>query len=118
MQTRENLLDTFLSWLRMPTTDLAPESPLSMALHYELQAAYPNPFNPSVSLKLSQMAGQAGGVHIFDLVGRQIAQLSITQGQQSVTWQPDHELSSGLYFAQLWQAGIPTGPVLKLTFLK
>lgn len=116
-QTRENLLDTFLSWLRMPTTDLIAE-PLQLANNDELLAAYPNPFNPSVSLKLSQRAGQSGSVHVFDLAGREVASLSIVKGQESVTWRPDRQLGSGLYFAQLWQSGTPTGPVLKLTFLK
>lgn len=115
--TREALLDRFLTWLRAPTTEIIPE-PLQIAQNYQLSSAFPNPFNPTVALRLSQMAGQTGSISIYDLTGRTVARVSIEKGQQTVTWRPDHQLSSGLYFAQLRLSGTPTGPVLKLTYLK
>ncbi|MCF7801592.1 MAG: M6 family metalloprotease domain-containing protein [Candidatus Marinimicrobia bacterium] len=116
-QTRRELLNTLLSWLRMPTTDTHSET-IPFAQDYQLSTVFPNPFNPSVSIKLDQVAGSSGEIHIYDISGREVAQFSIGKGQQIVTWTPDRRVASGLYFAQLWRAQQPVGSILKMTYLK
>jgi hypothetical protein len=73
---------------------------------YVLEPNYPNPFNPTTSIRFS--LPQAGSVtlRVFDMLGRQITTLvddALPAGWHSVTWDA-HGASSGIYLYHL-QAG-------------
>jgi hypothetical protein len=75
-------------------------------------AAYPNPFNPHVTIPFS--LNQAGSVRaeVFDLRGRRVASLAnevYSAGAHSLDWQGrderGRELSSGVYFLRIQGGG-------------
>ncbi|MDP8207198.1 MAG: T9SS type A sorting domain-containing protein [Candidatus Electryonea clarkiae] len=70
---------------------------------FVLYPAYPNPFNPSVSLKYDVPISSLVKINIYDLLGREVAQLVntvSTPGSHSVNWNAAG-LASGLYFAKM-----------------
>jgi len=79
-------------------------SPLS----FQLESNYPNPFNPSTQLRYSLPEVGKVSLVIFDVLGREIANLAdATQqaGRYTVTWNATQNsgipVSSGVYFARL-----------------
>ena len=73
---------------------------------FELEALYPNPFNPSTELSFSLSMDSHVKLAAYDVQGKQVA--VIFEGAQSVgshsyTWNAS-ELSSGVYYIRL-QAG-------------
>jgi hypothetical protein len=70
---------------------------------YELEAAYPNPFNRMVMISYTLPA--AGNVHlaVYDLIGREVATLTDgikKSGQHISSWQPE-QLPGGVYMLRL-----------------
>ncbi len=117
-QTRENLLGTLLDWLQMPTTSIGYEDDLGLARNFTLRSVYPNPFNPSVYLAFSVPSPASSRINIYDITGRRVADLGVPRKAQGLTWTPNSNLASGLYFIQLWQPAEPVGKLFKLTYLK
>ncbi|MCF7801491.1 MAG: T9SS type A sorting domain-containing protein [Candidatus Marinimicrobia bacterium] len=66
---------------------------------YDLIQTYPNPFNPTLSIRVNLPMSQTGQVVIFDVSGRQITQLTVS-GKQTLTWDAS-EFSSGIYLIRL-----------------
>ena len=88
---------------------------------YAIQSAYPNPFNPSVSIEFSIQSMASIKLSIVDLKGSEIEVLydgDIAAGSHSVNWQPRHDLSSGLYFAKLTASDKSFSSTYKITLLK
>lgn len=73
-------------------------------------AAYPNPFNPTTSLKFTLKESAMVNIQVYDIMGRLVQTLTNTQWQSGVhTVSFDaSKLASGLYFArtQLLQSGV------------
>ncbi|MCB9357888.1 MAG: T9SS type A sorting domain-containing protein [Calditrichaeota bacterium] len=78
------------------------------AAAFELQANYPNPFNPSTTIEFSIPSAGPVTLTIFDVLGQQVAQplnSSLRAGAHRVEFQAD-ALPSGAYFYQLNSNGL------------
>lgn len=85
----------------LPPIATTPEDVLPSGM--ELQAAYPNPFNASVILGYSLNQPTSIELSIFDLSGRQVAELDKgyrQAGNHSQTWTAN-DFSSGVYLVRL-----------------
>lgn len=75
----------------------------SLPHRFDLLEAFPNPFNPSVTLRFDLPGSADADLSIFDLSGRQVDQIyngKIKAGLHEFQWQPG-DLSSGIYVARL-----------------
>ncbi len=73
---------------------------------YELEQNFPNPFNPSTSIRYSIPSTSKVMLRVYDILGRQVQTLVNSMqipGQYTVTLNAQH-LATGVYFYQL-QAG-------------
>jgi hypothetical protein len=76
-------------------------------VEYELLQSYPNPFNPSTTIKFSLQKKEHTTLKVFDVMGKEITTLidkEMNQGTHSVIFDLKVlpiELSSGLYFYTL-----------------
>jgi len=66
---------------------------------YDLIQTYPNPFNPTLSIRVNLPMNQSGQIIIFDVSGRQIKELPVS-GEQTLSWDAS-EFSSGIYLIRL-----------------
>lgn len=66
---------------------------------------YPNPFNPSVSIRLRNVEGGAGHVSVTDAAGREVRRYAVdgTRGDYQFEWNAGAEgaAASGVYFIRL-----------------
>ena len=72
---------------------------------FGIQTAYPNPFNSAVRIELSLPGVNESRLRVFDVLGRQTAELPITSsvaGRQTVLWSPE-EIAAGHYLLILEQ---------------
>ncbi len=80
-----------------------------IALNYELNANYPNPFNPGTKLSFSLPRGENVFLQVFDEHGRLVSTIvngtHMTPGTYEYAWNANTDanmpLSSGTYFARL-----------------
>lgn len=65
---------------------------------YSLEAAYPNPFNPSMTLEYNLPIQSEVECSIFDVCGKMVKEFFFNQytGTHSITWNAD-QFSSGIY---------------------
>lgn len=88
-----------------------------LPLTFELDAAYPNPFNPVTTITYTLPTRGEAQLMVFDLVGRQVAELvnaDMLPGRHSVRWDAG-ALASGVYFYRLTHGGqVQTRPVVLL----
>ena len=71
---------------------------------YKIESAYPNPFNPSISINFSIDKSDLVKLSIYDIKGKEVATLfqeHLNVGSYSKQWKPLQEISSGLYFVRL-----------------
>jgi hypothetical protein len=69
---------------------------------YALRANYPNPFNPSTTIKFDLPENSNVSLVVYDVLGRKVAELengTKEAGYHSAVWSGDG-LSSGVYFAR------------------
>jgi len=71
-------------------------------------AAYPNPFNPHLTIRFSLPTEAEGTLIVYDVTGRQVRVLKtgqLTQSANEIVWygQDDHgqDVASGVYFVRL-----------------
>ena len=87
-----------------PTTDeIAADEELLIPDKYELQQAYPNPFNSSTVIKYSLPEDVFVSLSVFNILGQKVATLvdkPMTAGFQSVTFDASH-LSTGVYIYRI-----------------
>jgi hypothetical protein len=86
------------------------ESRDATPLRFELEAPYPNPFNPMTSIRFTVPASSAGrqgsgvvSLMIFDVLGQEVATLvnDIREpGEHNVQWNAEN-VSSGVYIVRL-----------------
>ena len=84
-------LDTTLVMETLPVTEMR------IPAGYELLTAYPNPFNPTLHIKIGVEQKSHTKVEIIDLLGRHVATLV------------DREMSSGLHQVQWNATGLASG---------
>ncbi len=68
-----------------------------------LLPVYPNPFNPSTTIRFNVGARHASQLRIYDINGRLVETLIdefLSSGEHEITWNANN-LSSGIYFVQL-----------------
>jgi len=79
---------------------------------------YPNPFNPTTTIRFSLEARHASLLQVFDITGRLVETIEndkLLPGEHAYTWDASG-LSSGIYFVQL---KTPFGSITqKITYLK
>ena len=79
---------------------------------------YPNPFNPTTTIRFSVEARYASLLQVFDITGRLVETIEndkLLPGEHAYTWDASG-LSSGIYFVQL---KTPSGSITqKITYLK
>ena len=70
---------------------------------YALSPVYPNPFNPSATVRFDVPEVSRVELQVYDITGKLVETLldnKITAGQHQYTWQPQ-ELATGTYFLRL-----------------
>jgi len=83
-----------------------------------LQTAFPNPFNPTTTLRFSTPKDGQVNLEIFDPAGRRVHTLHegfMVRGWHEITWQAT-DSASGVYFAKLRTGGTTCG--IKLILIK
>ncbi len=101
--------------------DIVSESQSSVALPnaFVLNAAYPNPFNPAVTLSFEMPESAIATLVVYDAVGREVTRLvegRMEAGHHEVTFDAS-SLPSGVYFAR-FTAGNGFAQTQRLTLLK
>ena len=86
---------------------------------FTLQSVYPNPFNPSTTIRYSIPETGSVIVKVYDLSGREVSTLAdrvMPAGYHSLSWNPEYTVAAGFYIVQI----INGGQVLhqKVTYLK
>ncbi len=95
-----------LQWIPEPTSSApVPENQLAAE-------AFPNPFNPSVTIRWSAPAGTVATVQVHDLLGRQVASLfnGVMSGSSGeVVWHGKSDdgipAAAGLYLCRIVAGG-------------
>jgi hypothetical protein len=91
----------------------------SLPTRYELHSNYPNPFNPSTTIRFSLPHAQTVSLKVYDLFGREIAILINAErqaaGRHETVFDASH-LASGVYLYHL-QAG-PFTETKKMLLIK
>ncbi|UCH64955.1 MAG: T9SS type A sorting domain-containing protein, partial [Ignavibacterium sp.] len=71
---------------------------------YKLYDAYPNPFNPTTSIKYELGSSQFVSLKVYDVLGNEIATLVNEEkatGIYEVRFNVSNDLTSGVYFYRL-----------------
>ncbi|MBS1515610.1 MAG: LruC domain-containing protein [Bacteroidetes bacterium] len=90
----------------------------SAGKNYSLSQNYPNPFNPATKISFSIPKNELVSVKIFDMAGKEIAQLvngELNAGTYEYTFNGS-SLSSGVYFYQIKTASY--SEIKKMTLVK
>ncbi len=95
------------------------ESAVTLPTSFEMEAAYPNPFNPTTTVTIALPEVSDLTVTVFNITGQQVATLvdgQVTAGQHSLVLGGTN-LSSGIYFIQ---ATVPDrlNAIQKVTLIK
>lgn len=93
----------------VPTSELPPAPPADLAVanyipkQYSLEPAYPNPFNPTTTIKYELPSDSKVRLRIYNLLGQVVSTLvdqTEAAGYKSVVWKAA-EVSSGAYFYRI-----------------
>ena len=83
---------------------------------YELSQNFPNPFNPSTSIRFATENVAQIDVIVYDVLGRLVARLARGEyypGRYSVVWDGRNDqglqMPSGMYYIRMTAAGRPSG---------
>ena len=83
-----------------------------------LYPAFPNPFNPTTTIRFSVEKSNLLSLRIYDITGRLVDELvngELPAGEHEVTWNASH-LSSGMYIVKLTSLGYQQ--IQKVVFIK
>jgi len=87
---------------------------------FNMGCPYPNPFNSSTKFEFEIPGPGKIDLSIYDLNGRKVASIvddNQFEGQRSFEWEPDNNISSGIYFICLTSSQIGT-LTHKIVYLK
>ncbi len=119
LQYLENWIHTRVLWMDQQTLDIKVEVPQKPFI----EAAYPNPFNPSQTINFQLRDSQYSQIAIFDIKGRQIQEMDVSpdsDGRVSINWdgktQNSLPVPSGIYFIVPQTAS--EGNIYKVTLLR
>lgn len=93
-----------LSWNEISTSTGSEETPL----RFSLEAAYPNPFNPSTVIPFQLAAASEVRIQVFDMLGRRVGTLVDEfkpAGNHTVRFEGSG-LSSGIYMVRFTASGV------------
>ena len=93
----------FSQWLRFTTSPLAVTTNGGIPKEFALYGNYPNPFNPSTSIKFDIPAESFVRLQVFDLLGREVSTLvngNLKPGSYTVSFNAS-ELASGFYIYRI-----------------
>jgi hypothetical protein len=98
---------------------------IEMPTEFALLGNYPNPFNPSTSIRYRTPEDGVVLLAVYDILGRSVTQIQLgmqSGGEHSYRFEGSN-LSSGVYFYQLRLVGTAAGkkfatPYSKMTLLK
>ncbi len=76
------------------------DDPVTIPQFTELQCNYPNPFNPTTTIKFDVQDNETATLTIFNLKGQIIESGKFTSGIHNFEWNAS-KISSGVYFYQL-----------------
>jgi hypothetical protein len=79
--------------------------------------AVPNPFNPSVQLTIPKQFKNITTVKVFDIKGRQVADLSKNVPSGRVLWNPEKYTASGVFIVR-FSSGNTTVKKMKITLVR
>ncbi|MBK6765281.1 MAG: T9SS type A sorting domain-containing protein [bacterium] len=87
----------------LATASATPTAQAGVPTMFALQAAYPNPFNPTTTISFSLPEASDVSLKVFDMNGREIATLAsgIKQAGTHAANFDAAQLASGIYFARL-----------------
>jgi hypothetical protein len=101
---------------RMVTAEAEDAEPGIPVGQYELYESYPNPFNPTTTIRFDIPEPSIVRLTVYDVVGREIATLyegSVDAGRYQQDWttygQSGKTVSSGIYFIQLTAISLSDG---------
>jgi hypothetical protein len=75
----------------------------TLPTQFELLSNYPNPFNPTTTLRFSLPEPNKVNMNIYDIMGRKVSTLisqRLEAGYHSIDWNASH-LASGVYIVEL-----------------
>jgi hypothetical protein len=94
--------------LKAHATNVSKEDELAPAV-FTLQQNFPNPFNPSTTIKFGLTQDAIVSLKMYDILGRQVGMLLnddlLTPGSYRYIWDAAH-LPSGVYFYQIIAASV------------
>jgi hypothetical protein len=106
-----------------PNTPTDAEEEHMLPARYSMSTNYPNPFNPSTSLKFRVPKKGRVKIAVYDVAGRKIKVLvdgKYDRGEFTTTWDGKNEsgapVASGVYFARMESTGYST--VTKMVLLR
>ena len=71
---------------------------------FALHNAYPNPFNPTTTIKFALPEDVKMSIVAYDIQGREVATLingNYASGYHQIQWNANNTFSSGLYFVRM-----------------
>ena len=105
-------------WCCLQIANSSSRIDVTQAVEFGLSAAYPNPFNPSTTINLNVVSEGVAKVSVFDLAGKEVAQLSnefVQAGVHSVVWSAN-DMPSGVYLIRASMMDVTS--VQKVVLLK
>ncbi|MDK9698602.1 MAG: T9SS type A sorting domain-containing protein [bacterium] len=114
--TRELFIQRAMLFLN--STNDAPESPTELPTSVRLSEAYPNPFNPTSTVKLSLPRTSVVNAVVYDLAGREtksITRAPFAAGEHTIAVDLNNQ-PSGIYFLHVEVNGVTN--IRKLVLMK
>ena len=92
------------SYIIVDNTVLGIEQLNTQPLEFALLESYPNPFNPSTTIRFQVPFKARINISVFDILGNHIETIideSVTPGLRSIVWKPNSSDATGMYFIHL-----------------
>ena len=94
----------FQSHIIVDNTLLGSEKINTLPMKFALLPNYPNPFNPSTTIRFHVPIRSNIDISVFDILGNHVETIinnELYPGIRSIVWAPDRSMVSGMYFIRL-----------------
>ena len=94
----------FQSHIIVDNTLLGSEKLNTLPMEFALLPNFPNPFNPSTSIRFHVPIRSNIDISVFDILGNHVKTImnsEVYPGIRSIVWAPDRSVVSGMYFIRL-----------------